>query len=260
MKKIDTLSSIEGRTILKNIFYELKYEKQYSGISTLFNCWRLCTFEKEFAKYTSFNVTILHNLGFFKGTGLWMEEIVNRYYFSTINSFVYFGAAILLILIGLRRFSDVMTDELVIGGVIFEAFMLLMMFIVMLFTPDEEVTGLDKTGEQESETSMLISEVGEIARDFAATSVQIEELNNKYSDMLSYQKRIIEQNYEMIEIFKSSVSPNPEMIEKMKLTNQQIEHLSDNFKVLNQTLESIKKEEIENAVRKELERIISNRV
>ena len=55
-------------------------------------------------------------------------------------SFVYFGAAVLLSLIGIRRFSDNVNDTMVLWGVGFEAAMLLMMFFVMLFTPDDSIT------------------------------------------------------------------------------------------------------------------------
>ena len=67
-----------------------------SGFSTSLLCWRICTSERELFRYSKNEVTVLHPLGFFSGSGLWMEEIVNRYYYSTINSFVYFGAAIFI--------------------------------------------------------------------------------------------------------------------------------------------------------------------
>jgi len=258
MKKIDIFSSIEGRKTLKDLFYELKYEKQHNSFYVILVLWKICTVDKEINKYSSLDIKIEHNLGFFRGTWLWMEEIINRYFFSTINSFVYFGAAILLVLIGLRRFSEILTDEFVIAGVIFEAAMLMMMFVVMLFTPDEDLL-LNKS-DNDDESTVIVNEIGEIARDFAAITVQLEELTLKYTDMIYLQKKMIEQTDELINNVAMSVSPNKNMLEAMKENSQQIDSLSRSFLGLNQTLNKLKNEEIEITVRKELERIMMGRI
>lgn len=256
MITIDVLSSIEGRKLLKEIFYSLKYKKQNHSLYVLFSLFRICTYDRDIHKYVNIDVKVEHSLGLFRGTGLWMEEVVNQYYFSTVNSFVYFGAAILLVLIGMRRFSDILTDEIVIAGVIFEACMLLMMFVLMLFTPED-----DLIDENESDNSLqLIDEVGEIARDFAATSVRLEELNNKYNEMLLYQKEIINKQDKLIDNISMTVSPNNAMLHSMNETNIQINQLKSNFEQLNIQLEQLRKEEIERTVRKEIENIISNRM
>ena len=124
MKKIENLASLEGRKILQNLFKEMRFIKQRSALSTLFLCWRICVSEKDYPAFAKLEIHVMHSLGIVRGSMLWMEEIVNRFYFSTINSFVYFGAAVLLVLIGVRRFSSTMSDTAVIWGIIFEATML----------------------------------------------------------------------------------------------------------------------------------------
>jgi hypothetical protein len=261
MKQIETLSSLEGRAILRRVYQELKFDKQLSSFSSLLLCWRICTHEREIFKYVNQDVTIVHPLGFFSGTALWMEEVLNRFYFSTINSFVYFGAAVLLILIGIRRFTPDFNDNIVIAGVIFESLMLVFMFLIMLFSPPEEVSlsGGEITDEQNS-VSDLIIEVGEIATDFAAVVVNLEQLSDTMKSILESQSQLIESVKELAHSNVLAVSPNPQLIETMKNTNHALEDFRQTVNNLNIAAETLKREEIEIAVRKEVERVLVNKV
>lgn len=256
MRQIDVISSIEGRKVLRELFLELKYKKQFSSFYVLFVLFKICTVEKDLQKFSSLNIELEHSLGFFRGTGLWMEEVVNRYYFSTINSFVYFGAAILLVLIGLRRFSTFLTDEIVIAGVIFEAGMLLLMFFVMLFSPEEELAEENS----DDQTQILVEEIGEIATDFANSTAKLDELSIKYDEMLMLQKDMLNKNDNLVNNISQTIKPNNEMLEAMRQTTIEINKLKNSFENLNTQLEQIKKEEIERAVRKELEKIFTEKV
>lgn len=259
MKNIDTLSSIEGRILLTSVYKELRYEKQLSSLATLFQCWRICTSEREIFKFSKQEVTIVHPLGFFSGTALWMEEIVNRFYFSTINSFVYFGAAILLVLIGVRRFSDSVSDNIVIFGVAFEALMLMFMFIVMLFTPNEEIlpNGSNKENDAINE---IVTEIGEIGRDFAAAVVQLEEMGQTLQDLIKQQKETLNSINRIAETTAEAVAPNPQMIEMMDITNKALASFSQTVSELQEAAEKLKREEIELAVKREVERILIDRL
>jgi len=256
MKKIETLASIDGRILLQEIFRKLRYEKQLSGISSLFRCWRICTTESNFQKYVDREVSVMHPLGFFSGTRLWMEEVVNRFYFSTINSFVYFGAAILLVLIGVRRFSEHVSDSMVIGGVIFEALMLVFVFIIMLFSPNDEIYN----GTEESTIEDLIGEVGEIGRDFAALVILMEKISTSLNEITYHQNQLLESIREIIHNSALAVSPNNEMLEAMKSTNIELGNFKDTVSMLNNSIGKLKHEEIERTVRKELENLIAKRI
>jgi hypothetical protein len=258
MEKIDTLSSLEGRKLLQDIFKELRYEKQLSTFSTLSLCWRICVQERDIHRYTKKDVTVLHSLGFFSGTGLWMEEIVNRFYFSSINSFVYFGAAVLLVIIGVRRFTDAVNENLVIGGIAFEALMLIFLFVVMLFTPYDDNTS--NSNEKEEESGELLSEIGEIGRDFAAAVMQLEKLGDGIKELISKQDNILEKIDIIADNTTLAVYPNPQMLVIMRETNEKLAEFQATVENFNRTAQSIKKEEIEFAVRKELERIIVDKV
>ncbi|MBI5325922.1 MAG: hypothetical protein HZB41_11735 [Ignavibacteriae bacterium] len=261
MKNIDTLSSLDGRATLAEVYNELRFEKQLSNFSTLLICWRICVRERELFRYVKKDVTVLHPLGIFSGTGLWMEEILNRYYFTTINSFVYFGAAILLVLIGLRRFTNYVNPDIVLGGVAFEALMLIFMFVVMLFTPSEELETLKaRTNENQNTIEDLIVEVGEISRDFAAVVVQLEKLSDSFQEVLKQQSNLTFLIGKLSDNYSDASAPNPQMLEIMKETNFALSEFKNTVNNLNNAAELLKREEIEIAVRKEVERVLVNKL
>jgi hypothetical protein len=259
MEKIDSLMSLQGRSLLRDIYHELRYEKQSGSFAILLTLWKICVFERDMHKYIKREVQITYVLGFWRGTMLWMQEVVNRYFFAVINSFVYFGAAILLVLIGLRRFSDLLTDEMVIAGVIFEAAMLATMFIVMLFTPDDEQEKYSTQGDS-SDSAILMDEVGEISVDFASAVVQLEEISETMKAFVANQGQILSKLEELNQNYADMSNPNPKMIGIMEKTNTELQQLQQNIETLNKAAEAIKKAEIEAAVRKELERILQSRI
>ncbi|MCX6155116.1 MAG: hypothetical protein NT007_13265 [Candidatus Kapabacteria bacterium] len=258
MKRIETLATLEGRKLLREIFKTLKYDKQLSSFSVLLTCWRVCTSERDLERYIKSEVSLVRTLGLFTGTKIWLEEVVNRFFFSTINSFVYFGAAILLVLIGFRRFSDNVNETMVIGGIIFEALMLLLMFFVMAFTPSDEQSS-DNEKENES-IEVLVTEIGEIGRDFAAVVLQLENLGTTFENLLNKQIELISEVKEVARFTAQAVAPNPDMLVVMKETNIALSGLKDTVNSLNIAAESLKKDEIEYSVRKEVEKLINNRI
>jgi len=258
MKKINNISSIEGRFLIVKIFKELRFDKQMSSLSSLFTLWKLCTYEKELFRYSSQDVTVLHPLGFYKGTGVWLEEIVNRFYYSTINSFVYLGAALLLVLIGLRRFSDYVSENLVIAGVVFEALMLILLFFVMFHTPIENIEEIDKeSNDNQDSIEELLLEVGEISRDFASVSVTFTRMQESFNKIIEIQKEMIISINENTKLNLQALNPNTQMLEIMKNTNENLIEFNSKIQLLNTTLEKIKTEEIELTVKNEISNIIN---
>ncbi len=260
MRSIETLTSIEGRKLLLEIFHELRYEKQRPNFATLGILWKICTQERDISKYVKKDVTIAHPLGFFSGTGLWMEEIVNRYYFATINSFVYFGAAVLLILIGIRRFSDKIDDTIVIAGIAFESLMLFFMFIIMLFTPKDDSKNGSYEDDDKSSVTDLIIEVGEIATDFAKVVVNLEKLSDNITSLIETQQQLVQSVNNVAELTSQAVSPNPKLLETMERTSLALESFKQSVDNLNLSAEALRKDEIEIAVRKEVERILVHKL
>jgi hypothetical protein len=258
MEKIDTLSTIAGRKLLQKIYYELRFERQISGFRTLIMCFRLCTFERELSKYTKSGFTLLHPLGFWAGTSLWMEEIVNRFYYSTINSFVYLGAALILLLVGVRKYSTIISDDLVISGIVFESLMLVFMFILMLFSPNEDINN-DNVYEESAEKELL-NEIGEIGRDFAMVVVQLESISSSLKALNDRQFELINRIDQIAKYQADASSPNPEMLSIMKETNTSLLGFKDSINDLNDAALKIKTEEIKLELRKELDKVFVNKL
>ena len=255
-KKIETLTSIEGRKFLYELFYKLKYENELSGFNILLICFKICVYEKNPSKFIKTDVTIVHSLGLWKGMSLWLEEIVNRHYFSTINSFVYFGAAILLVLIGVRKFSYAIAIELVIGSIVFEASMLLLIFIVMLFSPDDDILKED----EESEESILIQEIGEIGTDFANAVNKLENVSIELKAFNTNQSELINKLTETSNILAKAVSPSDEFIINIRETNEQLQILRDQIELLAQSTQDIRQKDIRFEITRELENLLIERI
>jgi uncharacterized membrane protein len=192
MKTIPSLASIEGRNLLHTAYRELRYDRRNGMFSTLIICWRICTSEQSLFRYTSIDYSIEQPLGILSGTSLWMQEIINRFHFATVNSFVYFGAAILLVVIGLRRvFDSMVSDTLVISSIVLEAMMLIFMFIVMFFTPSEsEDVQHEKDTEQQEPLEDIVREIGEISRDYASISVRLDSIADNLETMVKIQEEL----------------------------------------------------------------------
>jgi hypothetical protein len=188
MRELSTLATLEGRSVIRDIFRELRFERQMSSFSATMLMWRICTKETELKRFSVQEVSILYPLGTMSGTSLWLQEIINRFYYSTINSFVYFGAAILLVTVGLRRIYDTIPDWVVVSSISLEAILLGMMFFIMYFSPlDEEEGDEQSNAERSREFSELLREVGEISRDYAAMAVRLEQITDAMQEI--YDKR-----------------------------------------------------------------------
>lgn len=256
--QISSLDTIKGRKLLKNIYFDLKFNRQINSLSTLMILLRICVNKDNLQKYSDIDIQINHNLGLLRGTALWMQEIFNRYYFSMLNAFVYFGAAILLLLVGIRRFSDLINDKIVIFGFVLEASLLILMFIFLLFSPKDDIIEEIEKEENVDKSNDIIEEIGEIARDFADASLKLGYINQNIIELQNSQKQLINTLEQVAYNLGKAVSPNDEMIRIMKDTNAQLSIFNQSIAKLNAELELIKQENIDYLVRKHLENLLLN--
>ncbi len=254
--KIENLATYRGRLLLRDVFHSLRYEKQRGAVAVFFICLGICISGKNISNYIDKEIEISYSLGFFKGIALWMEEILNRYYFSAINSFVYFGAAILLVLIALQRFSDFVDSRIVIGGVILESTMLILMFIVMLFSPNEEL----EEEKEEAGTEELIEEIGEIGSDLAQAALQLENIASSLETSIKMQEQIIDKLDETLKANTLATEPHPQMISVMGATNESIKGFKHSLEDLTNATKLLSEKQIEEQVRKEIERIVKKNI
>ena len=253
-EQIQTLSTVRGRAILRDIFRELRYEKQLTSITTLLTCWRLCVAENETARYSKRDVRIVHTLGLFRGTSLWLQEIVNRFYFSAINSLVYLGASMLLVVVSGYRFTETVDSRFVIAGVALEAFMLFILFVVMFFSPSDDV---EMEEQQEDELKSLIEDTNDIAGELDAALKAFRQALENQNSVINAIQRMASDAAHSISL---SAQPQPEFIETMKDTNQTLHTFHQNLQSFVEAANSLRREEIQRAVRVEVEKILQSRV
>ena len=255
MQKLDTIAGIEGRKFIHSIFRDFKFKRQLGAFQIITILWKICCFELDLKKYTGVDVVIRHRLGMIKGTSLWLEEILNRFYFSSALSFVYFGASILIIVVGVSRFTEIIPVEIVISSVVLESLMLVMIFVLMLFSPKDD-SYFSESGDSDEGTELLM-EIGEIGRDLAAVVVQLEKLGENMVGISRQQQRMIDEFSGIGHSLRDTVSPNPEMLKQMKETNKELGEFTTNLSSLNLSLNDLKKENVESAVKIEISKIIN---
>ena len=189
-----------------------------------------------------------------------MEEIFNRHYFSALNAFVYFGAAILLLLVGIRKFSSYINDTIVILGFVFEASLLILMFIFLLFSPKDEYDTLEENDENTDTNKELLDEIGEIARDMADSTFQLQKINSNLSEMISSQNILINNLENFSQNLVKTVSPNDELLSSMNNVAHSLDDFQKKLSVLNLDLQNIRVLNIQASIRQELEKILMNNI
>lgn len=260
MTTLETLSTAAGRALLRDLHQELRFDKQMSALSTLLLLWRICTRESDLFRTVNRDVTVLHPLGLLGGTSLWMQEIVNRFYYGPINAFVYMGAAFLLVAVGLNRIRIVDTPGLLVTAIIVEALLLLMLFLVMFFTPPSESDAMTGQGEQDSTTQELVRELGEIGRDYAAMAVQLETISVTLHEVVERQDTMTTQLRDSVQAAVGAVAPNPELMDSMKQNTLALAEFTESVSALSERLKAVERQEVERLVRQELERILSRNI
>ncbi|MFM7158161.1 MAG: hypothetical protein ACKO0Y_10150, partial [Bacteroidota bacterium] len=63
MREITTLATLEGRSILRDIFRDLRFIRQMSSFSATILLWRICTKEQDLKRFSSLEVQVLYPLG-----------------------------------------------------------------------------------------------------------------------------------------------------------------------------------------------------
>jgi hypothetical protein len=262
MTQIETLSSAQGRALLRDIYRELRFERQLGATATIRTCWQICTTQRELIRLTKRDVVVLHPLGVWAGTSLWMQEIINRHFYAPVNAVVYLGAALLLLAVGLNRTRVIETPALVVTGIVVEAFLLVLLFTVMFFSPpDEGDTSLPSTqAAQASMSDELLRELGEIGRDYAAMAVQLESIAESLADVVDRQDKMLGMLQDSVQAALDAVAPNPALTAAMQQTSSALENFSENVNTLTSRLHSVERQEVERLVRSELATLITSRI
>lgn len=254
MIELPSLASPEGRRIYRSLYRILRYERQYRLWETLRLLWQIAIRERSLAPYWQEEVMVRHQLGLWAGTRLWLEEIIARYHYATILSFVYGGAAILLVVVGLRRFSSGISDTVVIFSIGLEALLLLLLFTVMFFSPGEEAS--DPALSQLEE---IVREIGEIGREHATSILMLDKAIATLEQLATTTANLATAAQTAAETAAQAVSPAPELLEQIAAVNRALAELKERIEALTAATQTIEREMIEIAVRRELEQLLVSR-
>jgi len=130
--------------------------------------------------------------------------------------------------------------------------MLVFMFVVMLFSPnDDNFYEGEESGQTDSgNVEELVTDIGEIGRDFAAAVAHLEQLGSMIQEMLKNENLLITSIKLIAESSAQGIQPNPQMLETMKMTNVVLSEFKSTVAELNTAAAKLKTREIENRLRK----------
>ena len=201
------------------------------------------------------DLVIDHTLGLRAGTRIFMEEVVVRQYFNNIQALVYLGAVLLLISLGLR-FAGLLSGGIALIGIGIEVMMLLMLFVVLFYTPEESheieevpVSESDGPGIEEQTIRTIhevLEEIEEIGGSYAALGMRMEKLAQGQSEQLADLSRHVS-NIRGLD----ALSSHADALERM---NELLGTLVGSIERMNERIDTLTGAEIEHHVRRELSR------
>ncbi len=135
---VDTLRSLqipEGRRLYREYFND-RLLRNARMLQTLIDCWKLAVrgIDLQFSDGRSFRFET--HLGRRFGTRLFLEEVLSRYYYNTIQGWVYVSAVFLIVGVGLNLAGY--DFRIALAGFAMQAFFLLLLAIVTAYGPMED--------------------------------------------------------------------------------------------------------------------------
>jgi len=110
--------------------------KNAMELKTLFECWKVCRQSTNLQLGDGRRMRFDSSLGMKLGTRVFFEEIVSTYYYNSIQGFVYFGA--MLVLVGVGLYLSGYDLFFALGGLAIEAVFLLLLAVVTSFTRNDD--------------------------------------------------------------------------------------------------------------------------
>lgn len=257
---LQNLNTPQGRAAYRRYWHDLIIDQRNVLLPSLVRLWQTATTGRTFElASTGEGFQIVHPLGIRAGTRLFMEEVIVRHYFNNIQALVYLGAVLLLTSLGLR-FAGLLSERIALIGIGIEVIMLLMLFMVLFYTPDESILADDpaddqRGGSERSEESThatireVLEEIEEIGGTYAALGMRVERLAQAQSEQIEALTGHVAQISGLQELANHS-----DGLAKM---NDRLDRLVDSIDRLNHRIEILTGKEIEYRVRQELERRIS---
>jgi hypothetical protein len=259
---ISNLATPAGRLVYQEYWHDLIVERRSAVLPSLWQLWRTAAFGSELrvlASDTSYRFG--HPLGPRTGTRVFMEEIIVRHYYNNVQALVYFGAMILLVFLGFR-FAGLLSEEVSLIGIGIEAFMLLILFAVLFYAPEdspvahavveteeesEEENG-DESGDDRQVIREVLRELEEIGSSYATLGLRIEQASRVQEESLRELSRKVSA-IQGLNLLESHA-------ERLETTNSLLEQLVASIDHMNQRIDILFGKELEFYVRREFERMV----
>ncbi len=254
---VSNLATPAGRAAFQDYWRDLVVEQRRAVLPSLVKLWRHASFSSELRiTWNDTHYRLGHPLGPRVGTRVFMEEIIFRHYYNNVQAFVYLGAVVLLVFLGLR-FAGVLAEQVALIGIGIEAFMLLMLVMVMFYTPSDESTDIapseqegasDEEDEREVITEVL-REIEEIGGQYASVAMKLESLARSQDEHLAELARRVG-NIQGLNLLESHA-------ERLETTNALLGQLTAAIEGMNTRVDALFGRELEFHVRRELERLLN---
>lgn len=259
---LPNLATAAGRAAYQEYWHDLVVDQRSAVLPSLVGLWRTAAFGSEL-RITSTNTSyrIGQTLGPRIGTRIFMEEVIVRHYFNNVQALVYFGAVVLLVFLGLR-FAGLLSERVALIGIAIEAIMLLMLFMVLFYAPEDQVhvhtaqaASDDTTGDAEEERDADRQVIREVLG-------ELEEIGGSYAGLgmrLEQAVRVQEESIRQLGEKVSAIRGLDELAghaERLDGTNALLGQLVRSIDAMNTRIDMLFGKELEFYVRQELERIV----
>jgi hypothetical protein len=262
---LSNLATPAGRAAYQELWHDLIVHQRRAVLAGLWQLWRTAAFGQEMRMTASDNAyRIGHPLGPRVGTRVFMEEIIVRHYFNNVQALVYFGAVILLVFLGLR-FAGLMSETVSLVGVGIEAMMLLVLFTVLFYAPEDEMPAYTvgvapepqaaAVGEEESDREIIrdvLRVIEEIGTSYASVAMRLEQsAHGQDAALRELAERV--SAIQGLNLLESHA-------ERLETTNALLAQLTSSIEAMNRRIDLLFGKEIEYHVRQELQRLVGRDV
>ncbi len=259
---LSNLATLAGRTAYQEYWHDLVVDQRSAVLPSLFGLWRTAAFGTEMRITTAgTSYRIAQRLGPRAGTRVFMEEIIVRHYFNNVQALVYFGAVILLVFLGLR-FGGLLSERVALIGIAIEAFMLLMLFMVLFYAPEDgayQIVDGAVAPQHEEDSADEASATGEVIREVLT---ELEDIGGTYAGLAMRLEQSARSQEEAIRTLNEKVaairglSQLESHAERLDATNALLGQLVGTIEAMNTRIDMLFGKELEFYVRKELERMV----
>lgn len=260
-KTISNLATSTGREVYQEYWHDLIVERRGAVLPALWELWRKASFGAEIRIATSDNTyRVEHPLGPRVGTRVFMEEIIVRHYYNNVQALVYLGAVILLVFLGLR-FAGILSEQVALIGIAVEAFMLLMLFTVLFYAPEDytEEFQAEPVSQKQTESPGEIEADREVIREVLR---ELEEIGSSYASLGMKLEQSARSQDEGLRELNQRVSAIQGLnlleshAERLETTNSLLAQLVGSIESMNSRIDMLFGKEIEFHVRRQIEQLV----